>query len=125
MTGQFDEGVKDIMRSIGLAAIIGSAAIYGTKAINKELEKSMSSPQEKIQALQQAATQTSDPTAKQAINQAAILVRPNKSLPLQDVRSSDEDIIKQSKPYIMQHEIISQIRIMICFYAKSVNWGFQ
>lgn len=105
MTEQFDEGVKDIMRSIGLAALIGSAATYGIKAINKELEKSMAPPQEKIQALQQAAIQTSDPVAKQAIKQAAVLVKPN--IPSQHIqkKSSDEDIISRAKPYITQHEI--------------------
>jgi hypothetical protein len=107
MTEQFDEGVMDIMRSVGLAALIGSVATYGVKAINKELEKSMAPSQEKIQALQQAATQTSDPVAKQAIKQAAVLVKPNKPLPSQHIqkRSSDEDIISRAKPYITQHEI--------------------
>lgn len=107
MTEQFDEGVMDIMRSVGLAALIGSAATYGVKAINKELERSIAPPQEKIQALQQAAATTTNTSARQAIKQAAVLVKSNKSLPQQPVykKASDEDLITRAKPYIMQHEI--------------------
>ena len=108
MTEQFDEGVRDIMRSVSLAAIIGSAAVFGVKAINKALEQSMAPPQEKIQALQQAAAETTNPTAKQAIKQAAILVKPNRELTqqrLMHTQSSDEVILSKAKPYIMQHEI--------------------
>lgn len=108
MTEQFDEGVRDVMRSVGLAALIGSAAVFGVKAINKALEQSTAPQQEKMQALQQAAAETTNPTAKQAIKQAAILVKPNKSLIHQRLlhsQSSDDVIINKAKPYIMQHEI--------------------
>lgn len=107
MTEQFDEGVRDVMRSVGLAALIGSAAVFGVKAINKALEQSNAPQQEKMQALQQAAAKTTNPAAKQAIKQAAILVKPNKQLYTQHIikASSDESIISRAKPYIMQHEI--------------------
>lgn len=108
MTEQFDEGVRDVMRSVGLAALIGSAAVFGVKAINKALEQSTAPPQEKIQALQQAAAEATTPVAKQAIKQAAILVKPNKVLMQQRLlpkQSSDDVIINKAKPYIMQHEI--------------------
>ena len=75
MTEQFDEGVRDVMRSVGLAALIGSAAVFGVKAINKALEQSNAPQQEKMQALQQAAAKTTNPVAKQAIKQAAIQVQ--------------------------------------------------
>lgn len=108
MTEQFDEGIKDIMRSVSLAAIIGSAATLGVKGINKALEQSSAAPEEKIQALQQAAAETSIPAKKQAIKQAAILVKPNKALIQQyslPKYSNDEIILNKAKPYIMQHEI--------------------
>lgn len=109
MTEQFDEGVRDIMRTISLAAIIGSAAVGGVKAINRALEQSMAPPQEKMQALQQAAEETTNPSARQAIKQAAILVKPNKELLqqrlLQAQQASDEAVLTKAKPYIMQHEI--------------------
>lgn len=108
MTEQFDEGIKDIMRSVSLAALIGSTATFGVNAINKALEQSSAPSQEKIQALQQAAAETSNPTEKQAIKQAAILVKPNKALiqkRLLHTHSSDDVILNKAKPYIMQHEI--------------------
>ena len=116
MTEQFDEGVRDVMRVFGLAALIGSAAAFGVKSINKALEQSTAPPQEKMQALQQAAAETTNPTAKQAIKQAAILVKPNRAVlvkpnrelmqqRLMHTQSSDEVILSKAKPYIMQHEI--------------------
>jgi GH24 family phage-related lysozyme (muramidase) len=110
MTRQFDEGVRDVMRVLGLAALVGSAATFGVKAINKELEKSFAPTQVKIEALKQAEEEATEPEIKEVIRQAAILVKPSASAidkinKMYNQKVSKREVIEMAKPYIIQHEI--------------------
>lgn len=110
MTRQFDEGVRDVMRTLGLAALVGSAATFGIKAINKELEKSFAPTEVKVEALKQAEEEATDPEIKEVIRQAAVLVKPSASAidkinKINNQNLSKRQVIEMAKPYITQHEI--------------------